>query len=103
MDIPLNNAGILRDRMSWNMSEEEWGAVIAVHLKGTFNCARHAMTHMRAQQSGSIINVTSGAHYGNTGQSNYARRAGAGRAAGGLAGQRRGQLGERPDLLPGRG
>ena len=72
IDILLNNAGILRDRMSWNMSEEEWDAVIAVHLKGTFNCARHAMVHMRAQQSGSIINVTSGAHYGNTGQSNYA-------------------------------
>ena len=72
IDILLNNAGILRDRMSWNMSEEEWDAVIAVHMKGTFNCARHAMVHMRAQQSGSIINVTSGAHYGNTGQSNYA-------------------------------
>ncbi len=72
IDILVNNAGILRDRMSWNMSEEEWDAVIAVHLKGTFNCARHAMTHMRAQQSGVIINVTSGAHYGNTGQCNYA-------------------------------
>jgi NAD(P)-dependent dehydrogenase (short-subunit alcohol dehydrogenase family) len=72
IDILLNNAGILRDRMSWNMSEEEWDAVIAVHLKGTFNCARHAMVHMRAQQGGTIINVTSGAHYGNTGQSNYA-------------------------------
>ena len=72
IDVLLNNAGILRDRMSWNMSEEEFDAVIAVHLKGTFNCARHAMVHMRAQQSGSIINVTSIAHYGNTGQSNYA-------------------------------
>ena len=72
IDVLLNNAGILRDRMSWNMSEEEFDAVIAVHLKGTFNCARHAMVPMRAQQSGSIINVTSIAHYGNTGQCNYA-------------------------------
>src|SRR6266581_1186842 len=42
IDILVNNAGILRDRMIFNMSEEEWDAVIAVHLKGTFNCTRHA-------------------------------------------------------------
>ena len=77
IDFVLNNAGILRDRMSWNMSQEEWEQVFAVHCTGTFNCGRHAMTHMRAQQSGSIINVTSGSQYGNTGQSNYAAAKGA--------------------------
>ena len=73
IDVLLNNAGILRDRMCWNMSEEEFDAVVAVHLKGTFNCGRHAIAQMRAQGTGgSIINVTSVAHYGNTGQTNYA-------------------------------
>ena len=50
IDILVNNAGILRDRMIFNMSEEEWDAVIAVHLKGTFNCTRHAAApHARAE------------------------------------------------------
>ena len=47
IDVLVNNAGILRDRMLFNMTEEEWDAVIAVHLKGTFNCTRHAAVHMR--------------------------------------------------------
>jgi len=42
IDVLVNNAGILRDRMIFNMAEEDWDAVIAVHLKGTFNCTRHA-------------------------------------------------------------
>src|SRR2546426_124976 len=46
LDALVTCAGILRDRMVFNMSEEEWDAVIAVHLKGTFNCVRHACTHM---------------------------------------------------------
>src|SRR5438874_1215079 len=49
IDILVNNAGILRDRMIFNMSEEEWDAVIAVHLKGTFNCTRHAARNINGQ------------------------------------------------------
>src|SRR5712691_7141151 len=72
VDVLVNNAGILRDRMIFNMSEEEWDAVIAVHLKGTFNCTRHAARIMREQRRGQIISIssTSGV-YGNSGQANY--------------------------------
>jgi NAD(P)-dependent dehydrogenase (short-subunit alcohol dehydrogenase family) len=72
IDILVNNAGILRDRMVFNMSEEEWDAVIAVHLTGTFNCTRHAARHMREQRFGRIVSMssTSGV-YGNSGQANY--------------------------------
>src|SRR5205823_744328 len=55
IDILVTCAGILRDRMVFNMSEEEWDAVLAVHLKGTFACVRHACTHMREQRWGRII------------------------------------------------
>ena len=47
LDIVVNNAGILRDRMLVNMSEEEWDAVIQVHLKGTFAPSRHAAAYWR--------------------------------------------------------
>jgi len=72
IDILVNNAGILRDRMVFNMSEEEWDAVIAVHLTGTFNCTRHAARRMREQRGGRIVSMasTSGV-YGNPGQANY--------------------------------
>jgi 3-oxoacyl-[acyl-carrier protein] reductase len=72
IDVLVNNAGILRDRMIFNMSEAEWDAVIAVHLKGAFNCTRHAAAHMRQQKSGAIVSIasTSGL-YGNSGQANY--------------------------------
>jgi NAD(P)-dependent dehydrogenase (short-subunit alcohol dehydrogenase family) len=72
IDVLVNNAGILRDRMIFNMSEEEWDAVIAVHLKGTFNCTRHAARVMREQRRGRIVSIssTSGV-YGNSGQANY--------------------------------
>ena len=72
IDILVNNAGILRDRMLFNMSEAEWDAVIAVHLKGTFNCTRHAAGRMREQRRGRIISMssTSGV-FGNSGQANY--------------------------------
>ncbi len=73
IDIVVNNAGILRDRMIFNMSEEEFDAVVAVHLKGTFNCTRHASVHMRRQRSGRVLNITSTSGlYGNSGQANYA-------------------------------
>lgn len=72
LDILVNNAGILRDRMIFNVSEDEWDAVIRVHLKGSFNCARHASAQMREQKSGRIINMTSTSGlYGNAGQANY--------------------------------
>ena len=48
IDILVNVAGILRDRMIFNMTEAEWDAVVAVHLKGTFNCTQAASIHMRA-------------------------------------------------------
>jgi NAD(P)-dependent dehydrogenase (short-subunit alcohol dehydrogenase family) len=72
IDILVNNAGIVRDRTIVKMSEEDFDAVIAVHLKGTFNCGRHAIPHMREQNYGRIINITSSAGLrGNFGQSNY--------------------------------
>jgi NAD(P)-dependent dehydrogenase (short-subunit alcohol dehydrogenase family) len=72
IDILVNNAGILRDRMIFNMSEEEWDGVIAVHLKGTFACTRAAVPLMREQKSGRIINFTSTSGLiGNVGQANY--------------------------------
>jgi NAD(P)-dependent dehydrogenase (short-subunit alcohol dehydrogenase family) len=72
IDILVNNAGILRDRMLFNMSEAEWDAVIAVHLKGSFNCTRHAAARMRERRRGRIISMssTSGV-FGNSGQANY--------------------------------
>jgi len=72
IDILVNNAGILRDRMIFNMAEAEFDAVVAVHLKGTFNCSRHAAVQMRQQRSGRIISMSSTSGlYGNTGQANY--------------------------------
>ncbi|MCH8345453.1 MAG: SDR family NAD(P)-dependent oxidoreductase, partial [Chloroflexi bacterium] len=72
IDILINVAGILRDRMIFNMSEEEWDSVIATHLKGTFVCAKPAPIVMRQQRSGRIITFTSTSGlYGNAGQANY--------------------------------
>jgi NAD(P)-dependent dehydrogenase (short-subunit alcohol dehydrogenase family) len=72
IDILVNVAGILRDRMLFNMTEAEWDAVIAVHLKGTFNCSRAASIKMREQQSGRIISMSSVSALGSPGQPNYA-------------------------------
>jgi len=73
IDVVVNNAGILRDRMLFNMSEDDWDAVIAVHLKGAFACTRAAAPHMRQQKSGRIVNMTSTSGLiGNYGQANYA-------------------------------
>ncbi len=72
IDILVTCAGILRDRMIFNMSEEEWDAVLGVHLKGTFNCVRHAAPLMRQQRYGRIITFSSGSGlFGNPGQANY--------------------------------
>jgi NAD(P)-dependent dehydrogenase (short-subunit alcohol dehydrogenase family) len=73
IDVVVNNAGILRDRMIFNMSEEEWDAVIGTHLKGSFAVTRAAAPHMRQQKSGRFINMTSTSGLvGNVGQANYA-------------------------------
>jgi len=73
IDILVNNAGIVRDRTLVKMSEEEFDAVIATHLKGTFNCTRHAAPLMKDAGYGRIINITSSAGLrGNFGQTNYA-------------------------------
>ena len=65
-------AGILRERMIFNMSEEEWDAVIAVHLKGHFTTMRAATAHMREKKAGSIVTFTSTAGLeGSPGQPNY--------------------------------
>ncbi len=71
IDILVNAHGNLRDRMIWNMSEEEWDMVMNVHLKGTFNTCRHACAVMREQKSGRILNVTSDAWRGTVGHANY--------------------------------
>jgi len=72
IDILVNNAGINRDRMVWNMSEEEWDAVIDICLKGTFGCTKFAAAHMRQQRKGRIINMVSQAGLdGNSGGPNY--------------------------------
>lgn len=78
LDVLINNAGILRDRMLTNMSEAEWDAVIKVHLKGTFAPARHAAAYWRERSKAGeandarIINTSSPSGiYGNVGQTNY--------------------------------
>ncbi|MDI6857115.1 MAG: SDR family oxidoreductase [Dehalococcoidia bacterium] len=73
LDIVINNAGILRDRMLFNMTPEEWDAVIAVHLRGHFNLARPAAVYFRQERKGGvIINTSSTSGLGNPGQTNYA-------------------------------
>ncbi len=79
LDVLINNAGNLRDRMLTNMEEEEWDDVIRVHLKGTFAPSRHAAAHWRDESkrlgrpvAARIINTTSTSGiYGNVGQTNY--------------------------------
>src|SRR4051812_44797178 len=80
LDVVINNAGILRDKMSFNMDEAEWDAVIAVHLKGHFTTSRFAASYwrQRSKETGApvdaaIVNTASESGlYGNAGQANYA-------------------------------
>ena len=72
LDILVHVAGILRDRMIFNMSIEEWDAVINVHLRGAYCVNKPACVLMRQQKSGSIINFSSISGAGNSGQANYA-------------------------------
>jgi NAD(P)-dependent dehydrogenase (short-subunit alcohol dehydrogenase family) len=78
LDVLINNAGILRDRIIWNMTEDDWDAVMGVHMKGTYNCTHHAVVRWRNQfkqtnqpVNGRIINTVSAAMFGSVGQSNY--------------------------------
>ncbi len=81
LDAVVTCAGILRDRMVFNMTEEEWDSVIAVHLKGTFSVVKHACIIFRQQRSGRIVTFSSESGLmGNSGQANY------GAAKSGIAG-----------------
>jgi NAD(P)-dependent dehydrogenase (short-subunit alcohol dehydrogenase family) len=81
----VNNAGIVRDAAIWNMAEQDFDAVMQVHVKGTWSACHHAALHWRARNkageanvNGRIINTTSGAGLGgNFGQTNYAAAKGA--------------------------
>jgi 3-oxoacyl-[acyl-carrier protein] reductase len=73
IDVLINNAGQVRDRTLFKMSDDDFDEVIAVHLRGTFICSRQAAIAMRAQGSGHIINIVSSSGLaGGFGQSNYA-------------------------------
>ncbi|EJF64655.1 multifunctional beta-oxidation protein [Dichomitus squalens LYAD-421 SS1] len=70
--ILINNAGILRDKGFKNMSDQEWDQIMAVHLKGSYACAKAAWPHFQKQGFGRIVNTASAAGlYGNFGQANY--------------------------------
>jgi NAD(P)-dependent dehydrogenase (short-subunit alcohol dehydrogenase family) len=73
LDVLVTNAGVLRDRMLWRMSDDEFDTVVDVHLRGTFTCVRSAVRHLREQgDGGRIIVVGSPAgQRGNVGQTNY--------------------------------
>ncbi len=75
LDIVVNTAGILRDRMVFNMTEAEWDAVVAVHMKGHFNLTKYASIHWRSERKGHyrLINFSSvSGIFGAPGQPNYA-------------------------------
>ena len=73
VDVVINNAGILRDRVLWKLEDGDWNAVLDTHLGGTFRFTRACVPHFRAAGTGRVINVTSytGIH-GNFGQTAYA-------------------------------
>ena len=73
VDVVVNNAGVLRDRMMWRLTDEDWELVVAVSLTGTFRLTRACVPHFRERGYGRVVNVTSytGLH-GNIGQSAYA-------------------------------
>lgn len=72
IDFLVNVAGMLRERMIWNMTEEDFDQVINVHLKGHWNMCHHAIKAMRGQRYGRIVNFSSDAFKGSVGQCNYA-------------------------------
>ena len=73
LDILVNNAGVTRDNLLMRMKEEDWDEVLAINLKGAFNCARAAVRPMLKARGGRIVNITSVVGLqGNAGQANYA-------------------------------
>ena len=72
IDFLVNVAGMLRERMIWNMTEEDFDQVISVHLKGHWNMCHHAIKLMRTARYGRIVNFSSDAFKGSVGQCNYA-------------------------------
>jgi len=70
--ILVNNAGILRDSLLFKMSDDDWDAVISVHLRGAFVMSRAVQSHQVAAQWGRIVNLSSTSALGNRGQANYA-------------------------------
>jgi 3-oxoacyl-[acyl-carrier protein] reductase len=72
LDILVNNAGIIRDNLIYKMSDDDWDAVAAVHLKGAFLCSRAAQREMVRRGWGRIVNLSSVSALGNRGQTNYA-------------------------------
>lgn len=72
LDIVVNSAGFLREKMIWNMSEADFDDIISVHLKGHWNMCHHAVRHMRQRNYGRIINFSSGTFLGAVGQCSYA-------------------------------
>src|SRR3954465_137242 len=71
IDILVNVAGNLRERMIWNMSEDDFDSVVSVHLKGHWNMCHHAVKYMRQEGYGRIVNFSSDAFKGSVGQCNY--------------------------------
>jgi 3-oxoacyl-[acyl-carrier protein] reductase len=71
LDILVTCAGIIRDNLVHKMTDDDWEAVIATHLRGTFLAAQAAQAHMTEQQSGSIVLISSTSALGNRGQANY--------------------------------
>ena len=71
IDILVNVAGNLRERMIWNMSEDDFDSVVTVHLKGHWNMCHHAIKYMRQEGYGRIVNFSSDAFKGSVGQCNY--------------------------------
>ena len=69
--ILVNNAGIIRDNLLFKMTEEDWDAVMNVHLRGSFLMTRAVQAHMSAQRYGRIVNLSSSSAQGNRGQANY--------------------------------
>jgi 3-oxoacyl-[acyl-carrier protein] reductase len=69
--VLVNNAGIIRDNLLFRMTEDDWDAVLAVHLKGAFLMTRACQTHMTTQRYGRVVNLSSSSAQGNRGQANY--------------------------------
>ncbi len=72
LDILVNNAGLTRDNLLFKMTDEDWDAVMSVHLRGSFLCSREAQKQMVQNRYGKIVNLSSTSALGNRGQANYA-------------------------------